>query len=364
MKLLAVAPYLVNDGMALWQREHRRRGHLFRYVTLFRSPFGFQEDICLDLPLQPDNALIIGGRKLLERVVRGPLADDTPIETRPPWWSPPGPLARAFFAFRDRVIAPRVERAIHELKLDEAEIVWLDQGAEFFRDGRVAARWHGAGKPLMAFYHGSDMRNRGIYRHIDRYLGLRLTSEVDLLEMDDRLEYLFLPFRTDLFTPRPWKRSDRKLRVVHTARVRAFKGTDTIIRVVRELEKRYPVELLLIENLPYREAMALKATADIAIDQIADTGGWGYGMSSVEYLSLGIPTCTSMLPAMEAFLGEHPFVPVTAETLEGELVRLIEDDDYRRRKGEEGREWVVRHHDIRHVADRLYGYWDREGWLR
>jgi glycosyltransferase involved in cell wall biosynthesis len=363
MKLLIVAPYHVSGTLNLWQEELRRRGHECRYVTLFPSPFGFREDICLDLPLQPNRRWIVAARRLLHRLVRGPLADDTPIEERPPWWRPPGPLARAFFRLRDAVIAPRIRRAFREYGLDDFDIVWLDQGAEFFRDGRTARRWAAEGKPLMAFYHGSDMRNRGIYSHIDEHLQLRLTSEVDLLELDERLEYLFLPVRTDQITPveRP---PHGRLRIVHAARVRAFKGTDRIIEVVRELETRYPVELVLIENMPHARAMAVKATADIVVDQIADTGGWGYGMSSVESLCMGIPTCTRMRPEMEAFLPDHPFVHVTSENLGAELVRLIEDDVARRRIGRAGREWVVRHHDVRHVTDRLFDYFRREGWLR
>jgi len=362
MKILTIAPYHVSGTLDLWQAEHRRRGNENRYVTLFRSPFGFKEDICLDLPLQPNHDWIVQARKWLHRATRGPLADDTPIEERPPWWRSPSPLASAFFAFRDRVIAPQVERAIRKYGLDDYDIVWLDQGAEYYRDARTVRRWGAEGKPMLAFYHGSDMRNRGIYPQVDQHLGLRLTSEVDLLHMDPRLEYLFLPFETDKVESLPKKKDHDKLRIVHSARVRAFKGTDRIIEVVKGLEKRYPVELVLIENMPHDEAMALKATCDIAIDQIADTGGWGYGMSSVEYLSLGIPTCTSMVKEMVDFIPDHPFVAVTSDTLEQELIRLIEDRNYRLRKGDEGRDWVVKHHDIRSVGDQLYGYFEREGW--
>lgn len=362
MKILCVAPYHVTGALTLMQAEHRRRGHECRIVTLFRSPFGFEEDICLDLPLQPDNNLIINTRKLLHRVTRGPLADDTPIEERPPWWRSPSPLATAFFALRDLVIAPKVQAAFRKYRFDEYDIIWLDQGAGFFRDARIVKQWGLQGKPMVAFYHGSDLRNRGIYPQVDQHLGLRLTSEVDLLEMDPRLDYLFLPFDTSKVTPAKRTPGD-KLRIVHTARVRAFKGTDRIIEVVRKLEKTHPVELVLIENMPYDEAMKVKATCDIAIDQIADTGGWGYGMSSVEYLSLGIPTCTSMVPQMVEFIPDHPFVPVTGDTLEEELIHLIEDESYRSQKGTEGREWVVRRHDVRNVIGALYERFEQEGWM-
>ncbi|MFH0883311.1 MAG: glycosyltransferase [bacterium] len=365
MNLLIIAPYHVSGTLDLWQRELRRRGHECRYVTLFRNRWGFSEDISLDLPLMPRaGSALIPFRRLLHRIARGPLADDTPITERPPLWKSPGLLASSFFTLRDMIIAPRVLNAIQKNRLDGFDIIWLDQGGGFFRDARVIRRWAGMGKHLMAFYHGSDMRNRGIYPQVDRHLELRLTSEVDLLELDPRLRYLFLPVDTSALTPdHRTPVGDGVIRIAHAARVRAFKGTDRIIEVVERLRIRHRVELVLIENVSHIEALAMKRRCDIAVDQIADTGGWGYGMSSVEYLSLGIPTCTSMNPEMQAFLPGHPFVAVSADTLETELERLITDEEHRQTTGKRGREWVVQNHDIRQVADRLWKYFEELEWV-
>lgn len=364
MNLLIVAPYHVSGTLDLWQRELRSRGHECRFVTLFRNPWGFQEDISLDLPLMPrSGSPLISMRRTLHRFTRGPLADDTPITERPPLWKSPNVLASAFFALRDMVNAPRILDSIRKHKLDGFDVIWLDQGSGFFRDARVVRRWAERGKHLMAFYHGSDMRNRGIYPQVDRYLQLRLTSEVDLLELDPRLRYLFLPFDTGSLTPEMrTPAEDGVIRIAHAARVRAFKGTDRIIEAVERLKQRHRVELVLIENVSHEKAIELKKQCDIAVDQIADTGGWGYGMSSVEYLSLGIPTCTSMRNEMLDFLPNHPFVAVTGDTLEAELEHLVSDETYRLSMGERGREWVVQNHDIRRVADKLMGYFGELGW--
>ncbi|HEX04072.1 MAG TPA: hypothetical protein ENH10_02815 [Bacteroidetes bacterium] len=193
MNILCIAPYHVSGTLSLWKREFASRGHRFRYVTMFRSPFGFEEDICLDLPLQPKSEAFIKARTLAYKVLRGHEPDDMPISTRPPVQPSPHPAMQAFFEMRDILLAPRIQSALEQLNLDDADIIWLDQGAEFFRDGRTVRRWAELGKPMMAFYHGSDMRNRGILPQIDKHLNLRLTSEVDLLYLDDRLEYLFLP---------------------------------------------------------------------------------------------------------------------------------------------------------------------------
>ncbi|HEB84414.1 MAG TPA: hypothetical protein ENI92_05370, partial [Bacteroidetes bacterium] len=225
MKILYLSPQHVSGTLALWAEEHRRRGNECRYVTLFPSAYGYPEDICLRLPLHPDKAWILKARRALYRRTRGPLGDDTPIEERPPYWRPGSALERLFFRLRDAWIAPLVLRVVREHHLDDFDIIHLDQGAGFFRDARLVRRWHAEGKRLVAFYHGSDMRNRGIFRNVDDLVGLRLTSEVDLLELDPRLEYLFLPFDTSRWTPKP-RPPRQRLKLVHAARVRAFKGTD------------------------------------------------------------------------------------------------------------------------------------------
>lgn len=370
MNILCIAPYHVSGTLHLWRVELARRGHRFRYVTLFRSPFGYPEDISLDLPLQPDNGVFLALRRIFYKTVKGFEPDEAPIQSRPPLQPEPHPLARAFFALRDRLIEPRVESAIRRLNLDAADIIWLDQGAEFYRDGRTVRRWADAGKPMMAFYHGSDMRNRGIMPQVDAHVGLRLTSEVDLLYLDDRLEYLFLPLDVRAVSPVERTRLardptlDHPLRIGHAARVRANKGTDRIIDAVTELRLAgHPVEMVMIENVPHGEATRLIASCDVFVDQVADAGGWGYGMAGIEALARGVPVVTRMGPEMRAFVPDHPFVQASPDTLDQELARLVTDSHFRCEKGREGRAWVERRHDIRAVADQLLRYWGRDGWI-
>lgn len=365
MRILVIAPFHVSGTLDLYQRGLRERGHELRFVTQWPNQWGFAEDISLNLPLMPhEGNWIVKSRRFLHRLTRGPLADDTPISERPPMWKSPGFVADSFFVLRDAVIAPYVIAAAREHKFDDYDLIWVDQGAGLFRDARLVRRWAEMGKHMMAFYHGSDMRNRGIFPQVDRHLELRLTSEVDLLNMDNRLKYLFLPFDTDAVTPKQRTPvNDGVIRIAHAARVRAFKGTETVIAAVERLKQRHSVELTLIESMPHEEAMAAKRRADIVVDQVADLGGWGYGMSSVESLALGLPTCTLMRPEMEAFLPDHPFINVTADNLEAELEALATDPKLRKKLGNKGREWVVRRHGIEKVVEALLGYWSELGWV-
>ena len=153
------------------------------------------------------------------------------------------------------------------------------------------------------------------------------------------------------------------MRVCHAPRNRAFKGSDRIIRLVRALEETHPVELVLIEGRTHEEALAIKRTCHVSIDQIGDMGGVGYGVNSLETLSMEIATCTEMNPEVEAFMFDHPFVNVNEATLQAKLIELVENPALREAKGREGRAWVVKHHDAASVVSSLYEIYRSKGWM-
>ena len=127
--------------------------------------------------MHPDNKFILKARRFHNRIRHGKLGDDTPIQEKPPFRPALSPVEKIFFAFRDMLISGKVEKFIKNYDLDEFDIIHLDQGQGFFRDARIVRRWHDSGKKLVAFYHGSDMRNRGIFRNVDCYFVLlRLKS--------------------------------------------------------------------------------------------------------------------------------------------------------------------------------------------
>ena len=115
-----------------------------------------------------------------------------------------------------------------------------------------------------------------------------------------------------------------------------------LLRDVKDLEKEYAVEAILIENLTYKKALELKSTCDIFIDQIGDLG---YGINSLESLAMGIPTCSCLAPGFAESYPDHPFVAINAKNLKQELIRLIADALLRQELSQRGRAWVLEHHD-------------------
>ena len=102
--------------------------------------------------------------------------------------------------------------------------------------------------------------------------------------------------------------------------------------------------------------------SDIYIDQITDVG-WGYGMNSVEALSMGVVCCTKMNEEYEKFIPDHPFINVTADTLKSQLSDLIADRAKLKEKMIISKKWVFDNHDVSNVMDKLYEYYRNLGWL-
>jgi len=360
-KILYISPEHISGTLSLFQRGHHAHGNECRFVTFFPASSGFPEDICLNLPLMPD-AGWIKSLKFKAYRTSPEMLGQAHRSGYPPTWRPNTAAEAVFFFFRDLLIAPKVNATIRHHRLDQFDVIHLEQGLDFFRDARFARKMKQRGSKIVCFYHGTDLRNRGVIPAVDKIADLNLTSELDLLQKHPNINYLHLPFDVESFTPKT-SESD-PLIIGHACRgsaARHFKGTDHILAVVKELERDYPVTLDFVEGVPNQVCLERKARWDIAIDQIADVGGWGYGMNSLESLSMRIPTCTRMRPECDKFFKDHPFINVTPETLKAELIHLIEDKTYRQKKAQDGLDWVKRTHSLEVVMQKLYAYYQEAG---
>ena len=360
-KILYISPEHVSGMLNLFQRGHRARGHECRYVTFFPSSSGFPEDICLNLPLMPDAGWI---RRVKRLVYRGSpeMIGKEDREGYPPVWRSNTAAEAVFFFLRDLLLSGRINRAIHRHGLDQFDVYHLDQGLDFYRDARFVQRMKSRGAKIVCFYHGTDLRNRGVIPKVDAISDLNLSSELDLLKKHPRIRYLHLIFDTERYQVKEGENDP--LVIGHACRgpeARHFKGTNDVISIVKGLEQDYPVKLDLVEGLPNEECLRRKARWDIAVDQIADLGGWGYGMNSLETLAMGIPTCTRMNPECDQFFAGHPFINVDRDSLRQQLIKLIEYPDLRHNKGLEGREWVEKIHGIDSVMSELYCHYEEAG---
>jgi glycosyltransferase involved in cell wall biosynthesis len=355
MKILHISPQNYTGVLMQYVQGHRALGHESRLVTFYRAKNLYSEDICLELPF-------VGPMEWLWKVKRlirsGSLRVPFTGTTERIFWKP-NPLERVLMSFRNAVWTPRVNRAAEEYGLWDFDIYHLEGGMSFFRDGRDVRRLRDAGKKIVSNYHGLDLRMRGAIEPVWDATDLHLTCEFDLYRRYPEIEYLFLPFDPSLVPPaRP---SGETVRICHAPRIRAVKGTDEIVDAVEDLSRNFPVEMVLIEDVPHEEALRLKSTCHIAIDQIAE-GDMGYGVNSLESLAMGIPTVTNLSEAYQEFIPDHPFVLAVPGTLRSVLRELVLDRDMRERYGTAGPPWIQKRHHWKSVAETIHGLYRKQGW--
>lgn len=356
LKILYLSPENTVGTLSIWQRAHQARGHYCRYVTWFKSAGGYPEDICLNLPLIAARPWYLKSRLWFAKRFESP----DPYRQKagyPPIWSPPR-WQQTIWSLRERIWLPLIAQAIRKYNLEDFDIYHFEWGTDFFRDGRFARRLKAKGKKIICQYHGQDIRNRGVIPTMDHLSDLNLTSELDLTFLHPRINYLFLPYDVQAFQAKT--QPGRPLTICHATTNRIVKGSDEIIRVCEELQRSHGIRFIFIENQPHSRVIELKRQADIYIDQITDHA-WGYGMNSLEALSLGLVCVTYLNPTYERFIPDHPFVNADRHNLRARLLELINRPAALPLMMQASRRWVEKYHDYRNVVSRLYEYYQAIG---
>ena len=230
------------------------------------------------------------------------------------------------------------------------DVYQLDSGLGFFRDARIIKSLKARGKKIICCYTGSDLRVRGVIPEIDAIADLIVSVEFDHQFLHPGLTHVPFPINPEKY-PKAAPFNGGKLRISHSPTNRQAKGSHIIIPVVEALAREYPVELVLIENMSYQQALSVKASTHIFIDQIGDLG---YGISGLEALCMGIPVCSCVAAGFEKQYPNHPFIVIDENNLREQLLHLITDPAYRQKKSREGWSWVNHVHQSRVVAASIH----------
>jgi len=335
-------------------RTHNRLGHYARLATFYKHRFDYPSDICFKYP-----ALGPAFVRLLRALRYYSMSDELTKFGEEGQHDRIRPLSRFLIQCNELMRLVFLQYYSRRYRLFDFDIYHLESGVGFLRDGRYIRELKSRGKKMVAYYHGSDLRARGANPAIDKYIDLHLTGHYDLLSYHRDMEYLPLPLETEKYVPASHDEGKR-VRICHCPSHRALKGTEKIITTVENLQNRYPVELVLVENKPHQEALEIMRHCDIMIDQI-EIGT--YGVSAMEALAFALPTCVFLKEKVESFIPDHPFVNVTSDHLEDKLIALMENPQLSKQKGTQGREWVVRTHDAVRVVKNLYAKYQERGWI-
>ena len=359
MKVLYISQENTVGTLNLWKKIHSMKGNSCKTITLYESKYYDNGDYCLKLPLIQSNSFYMNLRHKYYRLIVDNKGDYKDVDGYPPTWTPNNFLEYYYFKFRDWLWHYKIEPLIEKLDLYSYDVYHFEWGLEFYRDARFVKKIFNMKKPIICTYHGQDMRTRGVLSSIDTRSSLNLTSELDLLNMHPNLEYLFLPFDTSKHNPNI--NTNRPIRVCHSPTNRYYKGSDDIISICQKLHDKQIIKFVLIENIENREAQRIKESCDILIDQIYNRGGWGYGMNSVEALSMGLCCLTELVPEYEKFVPDHPFINININNLADTLERLSDQPKTIVKQKQKSRNWVVKYHDIKSVANNLYSYYRKIG---
>ena len=355
MKILHLSPQNYTGILTLYVKGHRALGHNSRLATFYRAKNLYPEDICLNLPF-------VGPMEWLWKVKRlirsGSLKVPFTGTSERIFWSP-SRAERVLMGLRDIVWNPILRKAEKKYSFSEYDIQVLEGGMSFFRDGRDVKLLRERGGHIVSNYHGLDLRMRGAIKPVWDVTELHTTCEFDLYLRYPELEYLFLPFDSSL-VPGANPTGDT-IRICHAPRIRAVKGTEKILAAVESLSRKLPVEMVLIENMSHSEAIRMKASCHIAVDQMS-TGDMGYGVNSLETLAMGICTVTNLSDIYQDFIPDHPFAVSTPENLEKVLRELIRDSDLRNRYAAAGPPWREKTHHWKTVAETMHRRYRELGW--
>lgn len=211
-------------------------------------------------------------------------------------------------------------------------------------------------KPTVITYHGSAYRMA--YKKLDRtarQMGwLRTVSTIDLTLLsgaswmpDTRVNMHH--FKTS---------SSPQFTVIHSPTSRTVKNTDSVIRVLKNLQSK-DVKFDLIENTPYRDCQRRKAEGRILVDQF----NLGYGCNAIEAWALGLVVVANgtpeILSAMQRRFGYIPFVRCQLEDLRATLLRLKEDAQFYKDAQERGEQFWHHFHRPEVVANVAIGYYEK-----
>ncbi len=362
MKILYISPENTVGTMSLWKKAHEMHGNTCDFITFYNNPNQIDSGICLNLPLITTGSWYLNLRHQYYKISRGKFGDYKERKGFPPIWEPNSIFEKIYFSIRDSIWQNYINPAIDKYNLFDYDIYHFEWGLDFYRDSRFAKQLSKNGKPIICTYHGQDMRTRGVIKEMDEISDLNLTSELDLLEKHPNINYLFLPFDTNGF--KKIKPPSNLLKVCHSPTNRYYKGSDDIIEICSDLEESGFIEFVLIEGKTQEEVVEIKKLCDIYIDQIHNRGGWGYGMSSVEALSMGLVCLTELVDEYHSFIPDHPFIAINKDNLKKTLLELTQNKGFLINKKLESKNWVTKYHGIDSVSESLYAFYKEKSWIK
>ena len=260
------------------------------------------------------------------------------------------------------IIWPGRNTFVNEL-YNEADLIHISEYPWALDGGSAPKIWERVSKPTVVHQHGTPFRNNPSYfLRLSKQAGFtQIVSTVDLL-VDPSLEWLPNPVDIDMMQKIRQDNyvNDNMIRLGQAPTNRKEKSTELYVRIAMDLQKRWPVEYLVIEKQKWLACLAEKARTDIWFDQLT----YGYGSNAIEAGAMGIPIVGGFASISDQQrlidqVGRTPFVPATESTLMGVLEGLVKDASLREHYGQLSLQYMRDVHSEPAVVARLESIYDR-----
>ncbi len=225
------------------------------------------------------------------------------------------------------------------------------------RRTRISACQNDACYHGMCEYGAYDSQRRRAINKMARYARHMWAVNPDLLHFLPREKSSFLPYSIswDCLDPAPLLLKT-KLKIVHAPTNREAKGSRFILAALEKLERIQPrsVEVVLVENIPHREALKIYQEADLVIDQIVI--GW-YGGFAVETMKMGKPVIARIadedlqfVPPAMASDAKATIINADPDTIFDVLTACVGDRAFLRERSQASIEYANKWHAPKYVA--------------
>lgn len=202
------------------------------------------------------------------------------------------------------------------------------------------------------------------YEMATKYADAVFVSTPDLLEFIPGAIWIPQPIQIETFDEitknlKPSSQASAEIiKVAHAPTNQKIKGSKYLIQAIQDLQAEgFPLELSLIENMPYHQALETYAASDIIVDQLLV--GW-YGQVSLEMMALGKPVICYIREDLREYLPEEsPIVSANPGNIKETLRNLILQRETWPRLGAAARKYVENYHDSKTVAQKVLEIYHR-----
>lgn len=202
-----------------------------------------------------------------------------------------------------------------------------------------------------------DQLRRTSIEKVSRFADHIFAVNPDLLNYLPKQKSSFLPYAiAPWFTIERMSRvaENKKISIVHAPTNKAAKGSAYVIDAVNKLAEKYPVELVLVENVSHQEALRMYAQGDLIVDQVL--AGW-YGGFAVEVMKMGKPVAVYIreedLPRVPPMMARDlldAVINVNPDTIAEVLETYLQNRSMLQEKSEACYEYALKWHDPLYVA--------------